>query len=257
MASRITPSDKGTLPKGLMLLRVLGEFPSGARFTDVSQESELPVATTHRVLATLVSHGFVDYSEDSRLYTLGLRIFELSHKVAAVNTLNEIALPIMKKLADETGHMALLNVLDGTETLVLERAEPPRPIHVQFPVGARLPLHSTASGKVILATMPEKERNELLKGMKFQKVTGNTITKRKDLNTELEQIREGLFAVADEENEIGIRSIAVPVVAARSPRRMALALAAPAYLISKKDLIKEVKVLRQTATDIGHRLIAF
>ena len=249
--------DKGTLPKGLKLLGLLGEFPGGARFTDLSRESEFPVSTTHRVLATLVKHGFVDYSEDSRLYTLGLRIFELSHKVAAVNTLNQIALPIMKNLADETGQMALLNVMDGTETLVIERAEPAHPIHVRFPVGARLPLHSTASGKVILATMPSNECAEVLRKLKLTKVTLKTITKRREFNAELDRIRKKQYAIADEENEEGIRSIAVAVPTPKSAHRLALALAAPAFLVSAKEQSAQVETLRQTAADIGHRLVAF
>lgn len=251
-------TEVGTLPKALQLMITLGDFPEGARFTDVARATGLPVSTTHRVLATLVEHGFVDFNPERRLYSLGLRIFELSHKIAGVNTIAGTALPTMRKLAESTGYMVSLNILDEYEVLVLERAElPSKGVQLRARIGAREPLYSTATGKVLLANVPAPERAEILVRLELKKLTEHTITSRKELEKELQKTAMQGYGTTDEENEIGFRSIAVLVPSARSRHPIALALAAPAFLSSARMLKAQLPQLRAAAAEIGSRLVGY
>ncbi|MEO1017883.1 MAG: IclR family transcriptional regulator [Pseudomonadota bacterium] len=250
--------EAGTLQKGLRLLTVLGTYPEGARFTDLAKDTGYPVSTTHRVLATLKKNGFVEYNQERRLYTLGLRIFQLSHRVAIVASLSRTAGPIMQLLAEKAGCVVLLNALDGAHTLVLDRAEPRQSVQVHTRIGSRLPLHSTASGKAILAGLSLEQRNEILDGATLERVTSKTVTNRINLEKQLRtSLRRG-FGTSNEENEDGIRAIAVQIpTATTTTRKLALSLAAPAAIVSAKKLASKIGLLQEAAADIGDRLIAY
>jgi DNA-binding IclR family transcriptional regulator len=263
-AKRVTPRSRhnvadgglGTLVRGLRLLRILGDQPEGMRFTDVVARANLARATTHRLLAALVSEGYVEFDEATRLYSLGLQVFELSHRVGRVRSAADTARPFMSELANATGCTVTLNVLDGDHMVVVERVHAPSNVRIGTEIGSREAIYSTSTGKVVLASLPSEIQAKILQSTELRSLTPKTITKRRALMDELARVADQQFALADEENEIGVRAVAVRIPIASGQRQAALALAAPSFVMSSKDLLDRLAPLRAAAQAIGTRLTA-
>lgn len=247
-------ATEGMLEKGLSLLEALGGHPDGAGVSRVAREVDLPVSTVYRLLATLVKRGFVSFDSESRRYYLGLRVFELSSRVSLAKGLSGVAFPTMKRLAEITGESVFMAVRDGTDLVYIERVEGQSRIQIFGSIGARGPLYCTAQGKAILAFLPEPEREDMLGRIYLERRTPNTITDPEKLREELTQIRERGWAMADEENEQGIRAVGVPLINARGRPLAAMSVAAPAFRVSLEDLEKFAPLLSEAARDIEWRL---
>jgi IclR family acetate operon transcriptional repressor len=244
----------GMLGKGLSLLVILGEYPNGVGVSTLAREAGLPVSTVHRLLTTMASLGFVSFDADSRQYSIGLKVFELSYRVSLVRDLGEVALPVMRRIMEITKATTLMSVRDGEEIMYVERVEGPRRIRIQGAVGERLPLHCTSQGKVLLAFLPESEREKILGRLRLEQLAPNTITDLDTLRGELDRTRMKGYAVANEEAEEGICAVAVPIIGPRGRPVAALCIAAPVFQTPLEDLERFVPLLRDGARDIGVQL---
>jgi IclR family transcriptional regulator, acetate operon repressor len=242
------------LEKGLDLLLALGEYPDGVGVSELARDVGLPVSTVHRLLGTMVARKFASFDPSKRLYYLGLKIFELSHKVSLVQGLSEVALPVMRRLAKATGEPILLSVLQGEDLIYVERVEGWRGIQIRGSVGERGPVHATSMGKVLLAFLPNEEQEKITSRLDLEKLTPNTITNLSQLREELRKVRERGYAIADEEREEGIRAIAVPVLNSRGNAAAAICVAAPAYRVSLTELESFLPPLQEAAQEIGLKL---
>jgi IclR family acetate operon transcriptional repressor len=244
----------GMLAKGLTLLITLGEYPDGIGLSDLARRVGMPVSTAHRLLATLLSFGFVHFDSDHRRYALGLRLFELSHQVALVRGLSEVAAPVMQRIVQITGETSLLSVLDGEEMVYVERFDSPHPIQVRGSTGRRDPIYCTAMGKSLLAFQPEEVRETIICQLNLKRLTPHTITNLDELRLELDRTRERGYSLADEEHEPGIRTVAVPVLDPRGRAIAALCITAPAFRVSLEELTHNVPVLQDAAREIAVQL---
>lgn len=247
-------NSDGMLAKGLSLLEALGKYPHGAGVTQIARQATLPPSTTHRLLSTLVDLGFAGVEPETRRYYLGLKVFELSSQVSRAKALSELVLPTMKKLAEATGESIFMGVRDGTDIVCIERVVSRSLVQVDAPVGNRVPLHRLAQGKAILAFLPEPEREEILDRASLEPGTPNTITDPQELRQVLDETRERGWAMVDEENEKGVRAIAVPVMNAHNWPVAAIAIAAPAFRASAKDLKRLAPVLSDTVRELEIQL---
>jgi IclR family acetate operon transcriptional repressor len=247
-------STEGMLAKGLSLLEALGRHPNGVGVSQVAREVGLPISTVHRLLATLVKRGFASLDPESRRYYLGLKVFELSSQVSLPKGLSEVALPTMRRLAEITGESIFMAVREGAELVYIERAEGQSRISISGTIGARGPLYCTSQGKAILAFLPETEREEIIARIRPERRGPNTITDLDELRRELERTRERGWAVADEENEEGIRAVGVPIMSARGRPMAAMSVAAPVFRVSMRDLEKFAPLLSEAAREIELRL---
>ncbi|MER9174358.1 IclR family transcriptional regulator [Mesorhizobium sp. M0955] len=254
MVKAIAGSEPGTLLKGLKILQVLGDNPRGVRFSELAETAELANSTAHRILGLLVDRGFVEYDQQSRLYTLGLKLLELSQKVNAIVGVAEVARPVMRDLADRSGMLVSLDVLDGVNIVVVERVDPPTRIRIGGELGMRQPIHSTSAGKSMLATLPASERKTLLAGLVLTRQTRNTLVDPAAFTAEIAEAERRGFAIGNEENEEGVRSIAVAIPTRQGRRRAALSLAAPSFLTDGETMIKHLPALQAAAKDISARL---
>jgi DNA-binding IclR family transcriptional regulator len=242
------------LGKGLQLLVALGNHPDGATLTRLATDLGLPISTTHRLLNAMVPPAFVELDSERRLYSLGLTIFQLSHRVALVQTLSELALPVMRRLTQVSGEQTLMSVLQGTEIVYLERVEGQHQIQNHAEVGQRGAVHSSSMGKSLIAFLPEAERERLITQLRLERRGPNTITDRGRLREELELTRQRGYAVNEEENEAGIRSIGVPVIGPRGRPVCAICLTAPVFRCSREQLDSYVPLLKDLVREIEARL---
>jgi DNA-binding IclR family transcriptional regulator len=181
--------------------------------TEVARRCGLPLATAHRLLAALQRREYVRRDDDTKRFRLGMAALRLGERARSAIDLRAVALPVLRRLAEETGETALLTVLDETRSrsLCLERIESVQPLRLSVQPGRLLPLHAGASQKVLLAFMPEAERERVLAGP-LPRLGRATIVDPQELRTELEEIRERGYAVSAEETNAGVWGMAVPIL---------------------------------------------
>src|SRR5258708_16850101 len=132
------------LGKGLNLLVALGDHPEGAGVSRLASDVRVPASTAHRLLNTMVPTGFVTFDEESRRYSLGLRVFELSHQVSLVQTMSSLALPVMRRLTELSGEQTLMSVRRDLELVYLEKVEGRHQLQNNASVGRHRSLSSSA-----------------------------------------------------------------------------------------------------------------
>ncbi len=168
-------------------------------------------STTHRLLESLVSTGFVSQQPESRLYRCTTKVVQLSGNVLDQLEVRDVARPTLEALASSTAETAHLAVLEDQEIVYIDKVEGRQAMQLSSRVGARGTLHSTALGKTLLAARPEEEWERYLRTRGLVARTSRTITDPERFRAELESVRSRGYAIDDIENEEGIRCVAAPV----------------------------------------------
>ena len=244
----------GMLAKGLSLLVALGKHPDGAGVSELSREVGLPVSTVYRLLAIMTASGFVHFDAKRRRYYMGLKVFELSRQVSLVKGLSDVALPVMHRISDITRESVSMAVREGKVLVYVEWAEGRNRIQISGYVGTRGSLYCTSQGKVLLAFMPEDEREELIRQIRLELRAPNTITDPAELRGDLELTRERGYALANEENEEGICAIGLPVMGTQGRPVAAISVVAPVFRVSQERLEEFAPLLRDAAREIELQL---
>ncbi|MFC6976702.1 IclR family transcriptional regulator [Halomicroarcula sp. GCM10025709] len=181
----------------------------GAGVTELAQHLDVPKSTAHNYLSTLEQEEYV-VREDTE-YRVGLRFLELGAYARHVEKLFEIAKPEVDRLADETGELANLLVEEHGRGTYLYRAYGDQAVRVKAHVGTRVPLHTTALGKAILAFLPPGEVDEIVDRHGLDAPTDQSIGTRSELDDALAEVREQGVAFDDEERIDGLRCVAAPI----------------------------------------------
>ena len=252
------PRYSQSLERGLAILTCFTPQRPVLGIADIADELGMSRSTTHRYVITLLALGYLEQGA-SRKYRLGLKVTDLG--MAALNStgLREHAHPYLEELRQRTSYTTNLGVLDGTDVLYVDRVSSFRRgqsrIDLGLAPGSRLPAYATAMGKLLLAYLPEDEQRELIAEMKLTKQGPNTITSKKALLSELDEIREEGFAVNDEELAPELHSIAAPVRNEAREVVAAVNLAASTSVISLSELVDALGPhLISTADRISARL---
>lgn len=206
------PRYSQSLERGLAILGCFTPSRAVLGIADIADDLGMSRSTTHRYVITLVALGYLEQGA-SRKYRLGLRVTDLGMSALNSTGLREHAHPYLEELRQRTSYTASLAVLDGSEILYVDRVRTFRRGHADLDLhpGSRLPAHSTAMGKLLLANLPEADQRELLADMKLAKRGPHTITGKRALREELEQVQMAGFAVNDQEFAPGLYAIAAPV----------------------------------------------
>lgn len=240
--------------KALGLLVLLGDEPRGASAAELSRRAELPFSTTYRLLGSLTRDGFVDYEPDGRRYHLGLRIFQLGQRVSNHHGFAGTALPILRRVTEETGEATILSVRDGNHHLTVNKVDGPQTFRVTSDPGHLGALHTTSVGKALVAFADDATRSQLVEELELEPLTEFSITDREAFRTEVELVRKRGYALMDEENELGMRAVAVPVFNSQGHAFAALATAVPVFRMSVEALVALVPLLQSAAAELSARL---
>ena len=244
-------SEVDTIGKATRLLGLLGESGEGATLSRLARTSGYPLSSTHRLLASLRRDGFVTLDETTKRYALGLRLFQLGAAVAAERGYSGASLPVVRELAEVTGEAGLMTVLDGRDQVCVHHVPGRHSVGVRPRTGGRDPLHATATGKVLVALAAPRVRERLLDAVELEALTPRTITARARFREEVAAVGAQGFAVADEEHELGVRSVAVPVPGPAGHAVAALAVSSPAYRTTVAGAVRLVPVLRAAAEHLA------
>jgi len=195
-------------------------------------------STTHALLSTLASEGFLMQSKDRR-YRLGWAVFELGSVFLSRLELREEALPVMRRLNQKFDEAVHLAVLDRGEAVYVEKVSSPRSVRILTRMGLRYPAHCSGVGKVLLAHAPET----ILADIPFTPFTTHTITDARVLKQELEHIRRVGVAYDREEAQVGLSCVAAPISDFTGEVIAALSMSLPTvrFLPAEACLTKAVK----------------
>jgi IclR family transcriptional regulator, pca regulon regulatory protein len=230
----------GTLARGLHVLSRVAAARGPIGVTELAQRADLDKATTYRLACKLVTLGYLERDGDGK-FRLGLHVLDLGFAYLASLDLRTQALPEMRRLHGEFDGAITLSVLDDTDIVYVERLSP-KGLQASMPVGigARLPVHCTAMGKVILANLAPDRLAALLDRIDYVKWTERTIGTRAEFESELERTRERGFGVTDQEMIDGLRAVASPIFDRHGTPIAALSVALPVQTWSLEYLLDDV-----------------
>ncbi|MCT2587904.1 IclR family transcriptional regulator [Actinophytocola gossypii] len=191
-------------------LSVLEALADHSRIADLAKAAELPKPTVHRILQTLVRHGFAR-TDGNGSYVGGPRILTLAGRFLQRLDIAEQVRPILRDLQESTGWTVHLALLSGDEAVYVAKLEGAKPYHLASRVGMSLKLHCTSIGKAILATMPDDEVHTLLARTGLAPRTPHTITDEPALLADLRTVRDRGYAEDHEENEAGVHAVGAAV----------------------------------------------
>ena len=252
--ARTTRSGTDMVGKALSLLVLLGDEPRGASAADISRRAGLPFSTTYRLLGSLTRDGFVDYEPDGRRYHLGLRIFQLGQRVSNHHGFAGTATPVLRRVTEQTAEATILSVRDGLHHLTVSKVDGPQTFRVTSDPGHLGSLSATAVGKVLVAFAEDAEREQLIADLPLERLTEKSIVDRDAFRAEIEEVRRRGYAVMDEENELGMRALAVPLLNAQGYAFASLATAAPVFRLTVEGLEAHVPLLQEAAAELAARL---
>ena len=193
----------------LRLLQAFGPHERDVSLGDLAQRVGLPKSSVHRLLVTLVGHGFVERDPSTRRYRLGVRLFELGSTVIHERGLHSAAHPVLEELSASTGETCHLAILSGLEAVYVYKVDGESSVIMSSRVGGRAPCHATSIGKVLTAWAGDDVLRQL-RGQRLRAYTDRTITSAPALEAELARVREQGYALDLEELEEGLRCVAAP-----------------------------------------------
>ena len=203
------PNFMTSLARGLAVIRAFsGQHPS-LSIADVARRTALPRAAVRRCLLTLMRLGYV--GSDGRLFFLRSKILALGYAFVSSTPLAAAIGPTLERVSETLHESCSVGVLDDDEVVYIARAETKRIMSVTLSVGSRLPAYCTSMGRVLLASLSASELDAYLERVPLRAYTERTVTEAAALRKVIEQVRQRGHALVDQELEIALRSVAVPV----------------------------------------------
>lgn len=239
-----------SVTNALRVLRVLAAHPGGVGVTQLSQILGIGKSSAHLLLATLSDEDFVVQAGDGR-YQLGLGAFEVGAAAGGVASAGGPLTPELRALADRCGEAVSLASASGPDAIIVQRVESVSILRAEIHVGTRMPLHASASGKYLLATMPEERLERLFPSEQLPRVTPHTVQTKTVLREQLAEARTRGYARNDDEYTVGISGVATGVVDATGAVVFALSIAGPTHRFRPEEWVED---LTETASRMSEIL---
>jgi IclR family pca regulon transcriptional regulator len=204
------PNFMTSLARGLIVIQSFTQQAPQMTISQLSIKTGLSRAAVRRCLYTLTKLGFAG-AEDGSRYSLRPRMLTLSHTYTTSNTLSSAAQPILERMSAALRESFSVATLDGEDIVYIARTQVNRIMAVDLHIGSRLPAYCTSMGRILLAYLPNEQLEQYLAKVNLIPHTTRTITSVEKLRLALRNIRRNGYAICDQEYEVGLRSIAVPV----------------------------------------------
>jgi IclR family pca regulon transcriptional regulator len=203
------PDFMASLARGLAVIRAFNDQPQKMTIAELSRRTGIPRAAVRRCLYTLTQLGYVAASE--RSFVLTAKMLSLGHAYLSSTPLVVAAQPLLDRVTAVLHESSSLSILDADAVLYIARSATQRIMSVGLQVGSRLPAYCTSMGQVLLANLPAEHLESYLSRTPLIAHTAHTVTVRSKLVKLLYTVRQNGFAVVDQQLEVGLRSVAVPV----------------------------------------------
>jgi IclR family transcriptional regulator, pca regulon regulatory protein len=240
-----------SLEKGLAVIEAFDPDHQRLTLTDVARRTGLTRAAARRYLLTLTELRYADF--DGRYFSLSPRILRLGYSYLSSTSLPSRIQPFLEGISEETGQSSSAAIIEGDDIVYIARSATKRIMSIGLSVGSRLPIYCTSLGRVLLAHAPAAERAAYLARVTLAARTPKTVASKAAMRSLLAEVRGQGFALVDEELEQGLRSIAVPVLAADGRARFALNISAHAALVPAAEMeIRFLPTLRNASDTLRH-----
>ncbi|AEJ18783.1 IclR family transcriptional regulator [Gracilinema caldarium] len=226
---------------------------SSTSLENLARTSHIAKPTVYRFLMTLKELGYVKKDEGDRWF-LTMKLFSVGSRALDHIQLPIVARPICEKLSERLGETVHMGILDENEALYVVKIESRYTIRMYSRVGKHIPLYCTAIGKVLLAYMEEKKQKQIMQELKLVPFTPHTIKAKKQLLSELVNIRNNGFAQDREEHEEGITCIAAPIFDSSNEIVAAVSVSWPVFRFSTEQLESNIKEIRGAAMELSRIL---
>ena len=248
MKNQISKRDYvNSLVRGLEIMRAFTRTRPSMTLSDVARATDLPRAAVRRFLLTLVGEGYAE--TDGKYFNLKPKVLELGYAALSSLSFVEVAQPIMARLAYELEESVFAAMLDDEDVVYVASAvSPERRVRISVAVGSRSPAHAVSTGRVLLAALPEDQLEEYLAKAKLTKFTPNTVTSRAKLRGLIEETGAQGWSIVDQELEIGLRSISVPIRQRNGAVVAALNVACPSSRVTREDMHTKVLLELQVSS---------
>jgi IclR family transcriptional regulator, pca regulon regulatory protein len=242
-----------SLARGLAVIAAFTDRRRHPTIADLSRRTGIPRASVRRCLYTLEKLGYV--ASDANTFSLLPKILNLGHAYLGSSSIAVSAQPFLDRVSESVGESCSLAVLERDDILYLARSVTSRILSVSLNVGSRLPAYCTSIGRVLLAHLPEQELNAYVRRTRLVAYTDRTVASAADLRQALEAVRRHDYAIADQEIEIGIRSIAVPVRNRQGTVVAGMNVLTQSFRMNARDMKTRVLPhLQSAALDLGAAL---
>jgi len=242
------------LARGLEVIRVFTRHRPRMTLSEVAELTGMTRATVRRFLLTLAQEGYVE--TDGKYFSLKPKVLELGFSALSSMNIWDVMQPVLETLSAALSESCFAAVLDCESVIYVARATPVnRRINVGISIGSRVPAHCVSTGRVLLAALPEDALREYIDTMTLTRFTSNTVTSRVQLRDMLEAVRRQGFSIVDQELEVGLRSLSVPVRDGSGAIIAALNVCCPSTRISLEEM--QTRILAMTlasAREIGAAL---
>lgn len=243
-------SASNSVGKTVRVLAAVAAAGGFGRLTEIAESAGVPKASAHRILATLVAEGFV-ILDASRRYGAGTRLRALAANVLGSEEHGIEA--VLQELQAEVRHSVHLAVLSGDQATITYRVDAGHAYQIAWNVGMRLPLHSTAAGKVILGCLPQAEVEAILARTGLPAHTTETITEQARLHAHLEEVRSQGYALDLTENDEVICAIAAPIRTPEGRPLGAVSVASLTPITPSRELRALAPVVQAAAENVARR----
>ncbi len=228
------PSFMTSLARGLAVVKAFSDQRRAMTIAQISHKTGIPRAAVRRCLYTLKQLGYAD--SEANNFFLKPKILTLGYSYLSSTPLTISAQPCLNQLSRTLNESCSLAVLEDNDVLYISRSQTSRVLSVALNAGSRLPAYCTSLGRVLLAGLPEPALDLYLSKVKLVAYTDRTVVDEVRLREIIAETRQRGFAIVEEELEIGLRSIAVPVRGASGATMAALNIGAQATRVSRSHL---------------------
>jgi len=241
-----------TLLKGLTMLEEVARSDEPCGVSDLARRVGITKSNAHRLLQTLVAAKYVTRDSAAGTYSASPRLFEFGMLVGSRIDVRKAALPIMRRLSQQTGENVALAVLDAGEVMYLERIDSPSPVRSVVRTGQRLPSYCSSSGKVLLAFAPQGDV-DALEG-KIVRFTDRTVADVPALKADLAIIRQQGYGLVQGEWHREVSSVAVPIQGRRDGLVAALAISGPTDRFTPQAIARHIAAAQEASAEIAEQL---
>ncbi len=248
------PNFMTSLARGLAVIHAFQERKRHLTIAQISHRTEIPRAAVRRCLHTLIKLGYA--TTDGRTYSLLPKVLTLGHAYLSSTPLAVTAQPILDRLSDQLHEACSMATLEGDEVLYVARsATPQRLISVDLSVGSRLPAYCTSMGRILLAALDDAALGDYLDHANLQIKTSRTLHTPDAIRASIDEIRQKGWVIIDQELEVGLRSLAVPLKDSAGQVLAALNVGTHASRVTKQELESRfLPVLLEASKELSTRL---
>ncbi|WSQ13999.1 IclR family transcriptional regulator [Streptomyces sp. NBC_01231] len=237
--------------RAISILQVLA-LRGAAGVTQIAGELDVHKSTVFRLLATLEARGLVEQDASRGQYRLGHGVVQLAAGATRKYDISVISRPICQELAETIGESVNIAIRDGHDLVTIDQVMGNASVTTVDWVGQRNPLHTTAPGKLFLATMPEADRRSIL-DQGLERHTDYTIVDAKELEKQLAQVRVLGYAYTEQEHEIGLTAVSAPIRAANGGMIAAMVVSGPSFRITSETIPEVAEKVVSAAAAISER----